>query len=426
MAGSEELFTDTYSGPTTLSRGIGLPHMGQLSRWVDDIMLYARDGDSFIDVVKHTLEICRQYNLRLKAPKCSLGTSETEVVGYVLNGEGMKLAEGRIKSILELPRPRTVKELERLLGSFNYVSKFVQDSSRLLKPISSMKQTSSERVWGDKQEQAFKEFKREVKKNLAYITPTSTRRGDYRRTQATRDGEAYCYNNTVTTGKSTYEQELFAILACLTRRDFSPLFKLKGAPFLVQTDYRNLTFLSRKRDINAKLLRWSLILQDYDFAIEHIPGRENVAADMLSRVVPCTALLSEVEDFTQNIKEAQKRASAEELSEWTSTAQTTRDPDGLYRYKGVPWVPKDPDLRESLLMHAHRRHEGRDKTLEALRGLGFWVGRTSDVADFTSHCPICLKTRLKNFVSTQRLSTKAGKPWETVAIDTVGPITHGQ
>ena len=39
------------------------------------------------------------------------------------------------------------------------------------------------------------------------------------------------------------------------------------------------------KDKNAKLYRWSVALQGYEFQEKHIPGRANVSADWLSRSV---------------------------------------------------------------------------------------------------------------------------------------------
>ena len=52
---------------------------------------------------------------------------------------------------------------------------------------------------------------------------------------------------------------------------------------LVFTDHNPLTFIHKFKNHNAKLLRWSLILQAYDLEIQHVKGKENTIADWLSR-----------------------------------------------------------------------------------------------------------------------------------------------
>ena len=59
---------------------------------------------------------------------------------------------------------------------------------------------------------------------------------------------------------------------------------LMGRPFLVQTDHRSLVWLDRLKENNARLTRWSLALQPYQFTVQHRAERANSNADALSRV----------------------------------------------------------------------------------------------------------------------------------------------
>ena len=58
---------------------------------------------------------------------------------------------------------------------------------------------------------------------------------------------------------------------------------LMGRPFVIQTDHRSLEWLDRMKGTNARLTRWSLLLQSSDFRIEYHTGRKNGNADGLSR-----------------------------------------------------------------------------------------------------------------------------------------------
>ena len=80
---------------------------------------------------------------------------------------------------------------------------------------------------------------------------------------------------------STVEKEAFALLRALEH-----FFVYVGAvnqTTLVYTDHNPLTFVDRLRSTNKKLLRWSILLQEFNVEIGHIKGRENVIADTLSR-----------------------------------------------------------------------------------------------------------------------------------------------
>ena len=58
--------------------------------------------------------------------------------------------------------------------------------------------------------------------------------------------------------------------------------KLLGKPFQIQTDHRALVWLDQLKEKNARLTRWSLSLQPYDFTVVHHRGKDNHNADVLS------------------------------------------------------------------------------------------------------------------------------------------------
>jgi len=77
---------------------------------------------------------------------------------------------------------------------------------------------------------------------------------------------------------STLQQEGYAIYYAITSWEHL----LRDRRFLVRTDHANLRLLHEES--NAKVIRWMLTLQSYDFDIEHIAGRNNTIADGFSRL----------------------------------------------------------------------------------------------------------------------------------------------
>ena len=75
------------------------------------------------------------------------------------------------------------------------------------------------------------------------------------------------------------ERECLAIVFTLKRLSKYLLF----SEFVVQTDHKPLQFLSKCKASNNRLMRWSLLLQEFNFTIESISGSENFQADCLSR-----------------------------------------------------------------------------------------------------------------------------------------------
>ena len=79
---------------------------------------------------------------------------------------------------------------------------------------------------------------------------------------------------------STIEKECLAIVWGIKRFHLY----LYGVPFVLQTDHEPLKYMDSAKYTNARLMRWTMFLQSYNFKLEAIKGSENVGVDYLSRV----------------------------------------------------------------------------------------------------------------------------------------------
>ena len=60
---------------------------------------------------------------------------------------------------------------------------------------------------------------------------------------------------------------------------------LAGKPFVLQTDHQSFAYTNKTKYQNDRIMRWALALQGYDYTVQDIPGKDNVAADCFSRVM---------------------------------------------------------------------------------------------------------------------------------------------
>jgi hypothetical protein len=77
-----------------------------------------------------------------------------------------------------------------------------------------------------------------------------------------------------------YEQELLAIMKSLAH--WRPYLGWMKEPFLIQTDHANLQYWKSPHNLNRCMAQWHTNLQEYDFALQHIPGKSNTLPDILS------------------------------------------------------------------------------------------------------------------------------------------------
>lgn len=75
------------------------------------------------------------------------------------------------------------------------------------------------------------------------------------------------------------EKEMAAIVFAVTKLKYY----LIGNEFIIETDHSALVHLTKTRFANSRIYRWTLLLQEYNFTIRHIAGKDNIGADYLTR-----------------------------------------------------------------------------------------------------------------------------------------------
>ena len=79
---------------------------------------------------------------------------------------------------------------------------------------------------------------------------------------------------------ATIEKELLAVIFAFDKfRSY-----LIGAKVIVYTDHSAIKYLLAKKDAKPCLIRWILMLQEFDMEIRDKKGIENLVADHLSRI----------------------------------------------------------------------------------------------------------------------------------------------
>ena len=118
-------------------------------------------GDDEHQLKQRTLEIfkvIRKSGMKLNKSKCSFHQPELIYLGHKITAEGVFLDESKIKAIKDMPYPKTIKELQRFLGSINYLGKFIPHLSDITKHLRELLKQND--IWS---------FKKHHKKEVEYL-----------------------------------------------------------------------------------------------------------------------------------------------------------------------------------------------------------------------------------------------------------------
>lgn len=261
--------------------------------YLDDIIVYSKTKQDHINRLQQVFEALRQANLKLNKNKCVFMSEEIEFLGHVLNRDGLKPNQKKIEAINKFPIPKTLKEVRAFLGLIGYYRKFVPNLSKIIKPLTDATKKNAVIDINDKKYiEAIQTCKRLLTNAPILAFP------DFNKTFVittdasdialgavlSQDNHPIAYaSRTLSSTEQKYnttEKELLGILWAITQ--FRPY--VYGRKFTLRTDHKALIWLTKLKEPNQKLTRWKLKLQDYDYTIEHVKGKDNFVADALSRV----------------------------------------------------------------------------------------------------------------------------------------------
>ncbi|KAJ8889262.1 hypothetical protein PR048_008760 [Dryococelus australis] len=100
--------------------------------YFDELMCMGEDEESHDESVHQLMERARALNVKFNKDKLQYKLTEVKYVGHLFSAEGMK---GGKKKQLNLAPLTNKKELQRVIGMFNYVRNLVPDMSHTMAPL---------------------------------------------------------------------------------------------------------------------------------------------------------------------------------------------------------------------------------------------------------------------------------------------------
>ncbi|GKA41611.1 reverse transcriptase domain-containing protein [Tanacetum coccineum] len=87
-----------------------------LEVYIDDLVIKSYTEAKMLRDIDETFRTLRKINMKLNPKKCMFGAVEGMFLGYMITPEGIKPCSDKTKSVLQLPSPRTIKEVQSLNG----------------------------------------------------------------------------------------------------------------------------------------------------------------------------------------------------------------------------------------------------------------------------------------------------------------------
>nr|XP_025652845.1 uncharacterized protein LOC112748819 [Arachis hypogaea] len=264
--------------------------------FMDDFSVYGDSFDLCLDNLAKVLERFINSNLVLNFEKCHFMVRQGIVLGHIVSNDGISVDPIKVDVIFSLPYPSSVRKVRAFLGQAGFYRCFIKDFSKVALPLSRLLQRDVEFDLNEECMEAFDKLK------ISLTQAPIVRRLDWSRSfeimcdasnyavraaLAQHEGKnpyviAYA-SKTLDGAQSNYtttEKELLAIVFALDKfRAY-----LLSSKVVVYLDHMALKYLLAKRESKPRLIRWVLLLQEFDLEIKDRNGSQNLVADHLSRL----------------------------------------------------------------------------------------------------------------------------------------------
>ena len=127
--------------------------------YVDDIIVKSKDTGSHTINLRKLFERIKQYRLRLNPQKCTFGIAAGKLLGFLVSDRGIEVDPSRIKVILEMPPPKSEKEIKGFLGQLQYISRFIAKLTSTCEPIFKLQRKNEPHTWNEEYQKAFELIK---------------------------------------------------------------------------------------------------------------------------------------------------------------------------------------------------------------------------------------------------------------------------
>ncbi|GKD09808.1 reverse transcriptase domain-containing protein [Tanacetum coccineum] len=242
--------------------------------FMDDFLVF---GDSFatcLSNLDNMLKRCEATNLVLNWEKCHFMCREGIVLGHKISKSGIEVDSAKVDVIAKLPHPTTVKGVRSFLGHAGFYQRFIQDFSKIARPMTHLLEKETPFVFSKDCIDAFKTLKKMLTEAPILVVPD--------------------WNLPFKLMCDASDFVIGAVLGQRKMKHFQPIH------YAMYTDHSALKYLLNKQDAKPRLLRWVLLLQEFDIIIRDKKGSENLAADHLSRLENPHKDVLENKDINEN------------------------------------------------------------------------------------------------------------------------------
>jgi hypothetical protein len=281
--------------------------MIETQAYLDDVLIGRNTEEECIVNTVRFIEISTKYKLILNQKKSKFVKTSVAMLGYIQDGNGIRIHPSKVKAIVNCQRPTTGQEIRRFMGLVNWPRKLVPNIAMIGQRLDDLRD-QKKIVWSKELELSFNEVKTAIVNAVSVVTERegavillgtdasleglSFWRGQAKEFEKLKPEElTKCQIEIIEYGSKAIKIEDTLLHAGATMRELTAVifaFKkmfghLQGKKFILFTDQAALVYLFSKMPRSPLILRWVVIIMQLRFDSVHWLGSTNIIADALSR-----------------------------------------------------------------------------------------------------------------------------------------------
>ena len=242
--------------------------------YLDDILIYAKSLEDHKAFVKQVLARLEPDDLAISLEKSVFHVDTVEFLGYIVGKDGVTMSKKKVESILSWKAPQSVKDVQIFNGFANFYQRFIENFSKVCKPITDMLKTKGDKKlwsWGPEQDKCFEELKQRFT-SAPILAPFYPDRKTVIETDAS-DFALGCILsqylgkrlhpvafhsrklNDAERNYAIHDKDLLAILEAF--REWKHYLLGADEPVTVYTDHQNLQYFLTTKVWNPREIRWA-------------------------------------------------------------------------------------------------------------------------------------------------------------------------
>ncbi|UYV74576.1 hypothetical protein LAZ67_12000184 [Cordylochernes scorpioides] len=339
--------------------------------------------------------LTEEYGLQINWEKCQILKSEITYLGHEIKDGVIRPSDDKVAAVKRFPELKTIKQLQSFLGLTGYFRKFIKKLFHNSKTPFDMLNTNANFMMGPDQKQAFQDLKHILTTSLDLEQFSSKKmlikkmHPVHYMSKKTNEAQQQKY--------SSYELEVLAVVKAVKK------FRvyLLGIKFKILTDCSAFTMTLKKKDLTTRVARWALLLEEYDYTIEHRPGSGMKHVDVLSRNPVSMMIQTDTHTLVEKIRNAQGRDPL--IKALLVIVKEKLVYDGNFEENNLLWKEVEgnrtlviPKGMEIIKLAHEERHFGVQKNFEMLKKEYYITYLKRKIKKYIQNCIPCILSNRKH------------------------------